>query len=233
MASIVSTISTDRRIQLGAEDFVRQMSFGAKWTKLRISLRLSINGTSNITKPTLFIGVCAGLTNTFKSTATDFCYGIRTPGVNAGVIQDYNYNAGPPAWYQTSSSIGFDACSRTGNTTTTIAPGTSQTCYIASTANNPPSHFSVDILRTGNTYTMPAFNQPGSQGNVQAGQTLRQLLVGQDGEVGTQASWVNNTNKTSFTSAATDSHLCDCVCISWDQSSPTIEISDIQVIRFI
>jgi hypothetical protein len=230
MAQIVETISGDRRIQLANEDFVRQMATGAKWNKLRISLRLGFNGTSNITAPTLFIGVCCGLTNTFKSANTDFCFGIALPGINGVTIQNLNYNAGPPAWFQSSSSLGYDPTYRLGNTTTRINAGSTQTTYFASTANNPPAHFSIDITRTGNVYQLTQFNQPGSQANVQAGNTQRQLIVAE--EVETVAGWPNNTQKTAFIGSVTDNHLCDCICISWNQSSPTVEISDIQVIKF-
>jgi hypothetical protein len=229
MASIVETISGDRRIRLANEEWVRKMSFGGKWNKLRVTVRYGINGTSNITSPTLFIGVCAGLTNTFKSSNTDFCVGLTFPGSNGGAIANLNYNSGPPAWFVSASSLGYNMVSRAGNTTTRNFP-TSQTTFHAATANNPPMCSAVDIVRTGSVYTVYQWFNPNSQANVQAGNSQRQMIVGADSETGSPWDAMSATVPSS-SNTFTSSLVCDCVSVFWDQAT-TLEISDIQVTRF-
>lgn len=230
MAQIVETIIGDRRIQLGNEEMIRQMSFGSKWSKLRIIVRFSINGTANITAPEFVVGVCCGLTNGYKSSNTDFVFGLCIPGFHSSIQDNLNYNAGPPAWYQSSDSIGYDVTWRTGNTTTKNHP-TGVSSFVASTANNPPACLAVDIVRIGTVYSVPAWYCPNSQAQVQAGNTQKQQFIGADSETGSP--WSNMTQATLTSSnSVSDPHMCDCVTVFWSKASPTAEISDLQVVRF-
>ena len=68
MASIVENIIGDRALQLGSEEFVRKMAIGNNWNKLRLGMRVLVNGTGDIVGPRLQMGVCSGDTNTFAST---------------------------------------------------------------------------------------------------------------------------------------------------------------------
>jgi len=55
MAFIVEQYTGDKGVQLGCEDLIRAMPWGANWNKIRIGCRLAVNGYASIT-PTGIIG---------------------------------------------------------------------------------------------------------------------------------------------------------------------------------
>ena len=96
MAFIVESLAGDRRLQLGGEEFVRPMSFGGRWGRLRIGLRCMVNAATTITNGGFVVGVCSGSTNTFvSSTTTDY---IGMVIGSTGGYSNWGYTAGPPSY---------------------------------------------------------------------------------------------------------------------------------------
>lgn len=228
MATIVETIVGDRRVQLSNEEIVRQMSFGSKWNKLRVVARISINGTSNTAACQFVIGVCAGLGPVMKSSNTTFMCGGCFPGTNSGgTSRSLTFNAGSPNYFQSSDSFGSSAITRTGSTNTNVITNGASS-FLASTAGTPTC-VAVDIYRIGNTYSYGLVYYPQTSGAAQAGNSYKQMVLGADSESGSP--WANMT-LTQQNGTATNNNQPDCVVAYWSLSSPTLEISDLQVVRF-
>ena len=75
MAYIFEFIPGEKAIQLGQEQVIRALPFGPNWTRLRISVLFSINGTSGFAAGrTLYAGVCTGAKAVYDTDCIDALY---------------------------------------------------------------------------------------------------------------------------------------------------------------
>lgn len=225
MASIVETIAGDKRLELGNEEFARAMAMGANWTHLRIGMRVAFNGSANITAAEFVVGLCQGTSNTYRSGSTTAFIGLGLGHNGTSWPQDFAFTSGPPAYY--SSAAGATALTRVGSTTTPTYINTSATSQLVTAA--PATVRSVvmaEFIKSGTTYTM-RWLAPSTAGQAQADVALASLLFDMDAEPAVAA------RTTLFASGAvTSSGSLDTVSISWNKASPTVEISDVNVVRF-
>lgn len=228
MANIVETLAGDRRIELSNEEIVRKFSFGPYWRYIEIGVRVSINGSSDITTPGLYIGVCSG-DDGLKAASVVSSIAGRFPGNTQNLV----YNAGPPAYYACSAVNGFSYVYKIGSTTTgptTLGIGSAYS-HIASTSATP-HYLAVGFYRIGPGVVVHSSQFPNSSAKVQAGIDDLSFRYNLENADGPAASMINShTYYNADTTINWDCPLSDRAFIYWDQASPTCEISDWRVVR--
>ena len=82
---------------LANEEYVRALSIGSTWTKLRLGLMCAItpDGTNNLLNMNCTMGVCSGAANPFGAASTTNWVGAWLNGAPAGNMT-YTANAGSP-----------------------------------------------------------------------------------------------------------------------------------------
>ncbi len=229
MAAIVETMVGDRRLQLGNEEFVRQMGIGTLWTKIRIGFRYSVNGVANIVPSTgPVIGVCQGTTNTYYSAnTTDFVGATGGGGGGSLVATNAIYQAGPPATYYLNNN-GALGLKRTGSTTSFYTTGLSAQLYFSSSPATTRTVGYLDITKASGSYTVALYHIGTALNAVvdwDSTTFLSNMLP--ESNPASPLGLVGNPAVT-YTGAA----LFDTVSFSWTKSSPTLELSDLCVCRF-
>ncbi len=224
MAFIVETIVGDKRIQLGNEDFVRTMALGTNWQKIRIGLRISIYDCGgNIPVPEgtrngLTLGVCQGSTYAYSSPNCVDALGLRIPDTHDAAA--FTRGSGPPVYYGCAFVCGVTKVgqseARTGSTNINT--------YLSGDPGSIRSSLLLDITRGAVSYTLKPWNyQNATQVDMTRGTFLMQ--VENEATPGSLAG-------TAFAVPYTGSGLFDSVFLHWGRCVPTIEISDLTVVRF-
>lgn len=225
MALIVETLAGDRRVQLGNQEFVRQMLLSYVWTKIRIGMRIAVNGSASFGNGIISIGVCQGTANTLRSSNTTDYIGVQISQADG----TWAYTAGPPAYFTAPGSSCL-ALKRTGNTTTTGSNGNVNTMSLAAVASGTirvPLY--LDIIR-GATYNFQVWcptTVTFAQQDLPSGQFLSDMQNENTPIGGTTTQTVGQP-----AIAYTGSGLHDSVSINWTNSTNSVEISDLLVIRF-
>jgi hypothetical protein len=223
MASIAETIVGDRRLVLGNEEFVRQMSFGYRWTKLRIALRVSSNATGAVANVGFVIGVCQGTSNTyFNANTTDFVgvsLGTGGPGTTT-----LGYAVGPPA-YVNFSNGGLCYVKRTGSSTTSSGAYSNPVNITAAPATVRSSVY-VDIVRGVPNMGMYLYGMAVAQAQLDTDSGT--WLSGTEFETAVLPVYLIG----SIAMPCSGNGLWDSVSISWNRAGSTMEISDLAVVRW-
>lgn len=218
MAYIAETVAGDKRIQLGSEDFVRKMTMGANWQKIRIGMRVAINDVgAAIPNAALVIGVCQGPYPFISSSCIDFV------GASLGVYDTNTYGryAGPPVYF------GYDYNQAIVKQGAVLTQATSSyaTRYIGGAPASRMCSILVDIIKGSPNYTATLWRPQSTPVNVTSY------------ELGTQLENENNPQPANvFDSpvnvAYSGSGLFDSVCIHWKYPAPYLEIADLTVVRY-
>lgn len=224
MAFIVETIAADRRIQLATEEFVRPMGIGSSWGKIRIGLRLALNGVSTLSTQGFNVGICQGA-NGFMSTSTVDYMGVQFSSALPLSSSGLTFNVGPPAYYQAATSS-FITIKKVGMVNTTANAGALSLFWAAAPTTNHSQLF-LDITK-GTTYTLTAWG-PGSAAAGQTDVSASSFLLNMENE----AAPATTTTAALGALAYSGNALFDSISIFWNRSVPTIEISDIAVCRFL
>ena len=212
MAQLVQSFGGDTAIRLQNEEFVRKMTIGTDWTQLRLSLLLSTpQGTGTIFSPTLYMGLCQGTTDTYKSTTTTDWAGIR---FGQG-LSNWTFNAGPPTYFSTGNAR--SVISRSGNTTTQYGSVISVTEYMPIGIR---AYYAIDILKTATGYSIGSVT-PGGIPTVDVTEWAALFAGHQD----TTANFVAANYATN--------NLLDTVSIYWDFAPIGLEISSILITRVV
>ena len=235
MASIVENIIGDRALQLGSEEFVRKMAIGNNWNFLRIAARIQVNGLADIAAPRLQLGLCDGDQATFTSANCNYVGAT----LNVENSARWRFSSDTYRGGVTAITNGALGVKKIINTTTEQALGVAIENYIAAASLGNPSLYFVDVLRaSASSYTV-YFNrcQLSQVTNAAANltSTYAFLRCAED-ELLTSTFAANYI--TSYTAASADATLTgmsanmDTVSIYWNHSTPTVEISDLSIIRF-
>ena len=230
MASIVETISGDRALQLGNEEFVRKMAIGNNWNKLRLGMRVLVNGTGDIVTPRLQMGVCSGDTDTFASTNCTGYAGATLRGRNSG---NMTYSAGVYTYGQAAAVPFALSVKKLVNTVTeSNFVGTSDGFLPSATLGNAALCF-VDIVRaSSSSYTVSWARCSTSAMASLVTDFYTLLRTGEDENLSTTFSSTYTVANTIPISVTGLPAVMDTLSIYWNKSTPTVEISDISVIRF-
>ena len=229
MASIVETISGDRALQLGNEEFVRKMAIGNNWNKLRLGMRVLVNGTGDIVGPRLQMGVCSGDTNTFASTT---CTGYVGASLNPRNTGNMTYSAGVYQYGQAAAVSPALSVKKLVNTVTEANIGATADGFLPSATLGSAALCFVDIVRTSSSSYTVTWQRCSTSAMASLATAFYTLLrAGEDENLSTAFSATYTT--TAVTVAVTGlPAVMDTLSIYWNKSTPTVEISDISVIRF-
>jgi hypothetical protein len=224
MSFIVETITGDRRIQLASEEFVRPMSIGTNWAKLRIGLRCAVwYAGGNFSNVVFSAGVCQGQ-NGFVSTNT-----VDYIGANflASMLGTFTQTVtSQPFAYSTSGVTYFK---KTGSSVLLTNTAGASGPFIGANPQAYHSQIFLDIAKGSPNYTFNcwAFN------SFAASQTdITRLAFLQALENETAPTGLSNVGA-NITLAYSGNNLFDSVSIYWNRSTPTLEISDIAICRFL
>ena len=218
MAFITEPIIGDKRVQIGHEDFVRKMAIGNDWTSIRISLRLTILDSVGNFNSNLVIGLCNGFGYSSSDPSADF---IGIDQLNESVLYT---RASPIFSPPTANNISWRNLRKVGGVTGVNSTAAANTCQMASSLAVGPSGHCISIVRaTATTYTVICY--PAS--NIFASITRFQALQNAEGAI-------NGLNTVNFnTPTLAGGSTYDYLNISWGASTPTLEISDMTVVRLL
>ena len=224
MAFIVETISGDRRIQLGYEEFIRRMTIGTNWTKIRIGLRLALNGSSSLSSSApFFLGVCQGANGFLSPVTTDY-FGAKPGNTSA---EGWTFTAGAPGSYNPVNA-GYYVAKKTGSTITNTGIVVPNSPFFVSSPATNHSQFFLDITKGSPNYTTAMWAPNSVQ--VVTDVAVSAFLSNLENE--TAPGTVTALGALS-TNAYSGAALFDSVSVVWTRSTPTVEISDIAVCRFL
>jgi hypothetical protein len=152
----------DRYLTLANEEFLRPLSIGNNWSKLRLGAMLALppNGTNNLTGCSLMLGICSAA-NPFANTA-GFAAASTTNFIGLDLVTDssgnpasgvFTYNAGSGNPYYSVSS----ACARRRvGTTDSVAVATALAHAVTQTTGTLARrtlHY-VEITKGSPSYTV-------------------------------------------------------------------------------
>ena len=218
MGSIVETISGDKRLKLGNEQFVRKLAVGRNWHHIRIGTRLSFNGPSgSVSSPNLAVGLCSGTTNCVGDAITTNWYGLTSRAIGSATLNTNPVN---------SHTFGqFNAQKRVGSTWTDL--GSLAVGIITSVPASRRCMLFFDLIDTP-TPTIKMYANQNSYFGV-ADVSLETFLAKLSTQTIPEDSYYQSSR--AITLSETSGSL-DTVNIMWNNDTYTMEFSDIAVYRF-
>lgn len=222
MASLIKvrTISaaTETAIQMANSCYARTILIGTTWNVLRVGLRWHMDNTgASLSTPEFAFGVCDGTTNIMGDASVDHFVGVRSSGLWSFQTTFYNNTSFQPA-----KKVGA-----TVTTGTTLVQNASIACN-CTVDPSPRGFIMVDITKGSPNFSFVLShlnNQVGA--NVTASEFLQQMELA----TVTQTGYLTTASQTLAVSEAGDGFL-DSVNVSWNRSTPVIEVTDIAVTRF-
>jgi len=210
----------DKRFVLSNSQLARTLFIGTTWNKIRIGLRQTMpDSGGNVGSLKWGLGVCSGLTNLFGDATTTNFFGLG-PDVYANGVTATRV-AGPPPSY----SWSHFAVRRVGSTYTA---GSGSVGHIfADPATGYRTIFLLDITKGSPNWTANFFRR---SVNTTPADISKEVFL-QQMEAATPV--LTNHAASGNIALAMDegAGACDSVNLSWNTSSPGIELSEIAVAR--
>lgn len=229
MANIVENILGDKALEIGGEEFVRKLSFGSAWNKIRIGMRFVVNGSANIPAPRrLVMGLCEGDQFTYLSGSCLSFAGIGW-GLNNGGAWAYNGASGYYGMYA-GGSVSY-VLSKVGASLTETSTSNNSTHYVKTGLSGTPHMLLVDLTRaSASSYTVRGYAPDGTDIlTIPAWLNFMQGVEIEEWETATLGVYVARLN--TATASGLNYNL-DTLSIYWSLASPTIEINDVCVLRY-
>lgn len=223
MAQIVETLVGDRKLLLGAEEYIRPTVIGDNWLSIRLLIRVSLVHTATIVNPANALGI--GLSNGVSISSLASCEfaGVSLPRTAASM----DYFAGPPAYFDYTDQQATRIYGGAFNTTN----GTSKNGYIS--ANSAyRTELAVDLARTtrpGTVFAIQGYG-PDTAAESQTDITWAASISTVERFSSIPGPGTFSTTWTALTWGGTAA--LNHVHIWWTRSVPTLEISDIVLVRY-
>lgn len=230
MAYIIESISGDRAVQLGAEEFVRRMGFGNNWTKLRVGLRVMFDTITPASGWKFHVGLCSGTTDTYSSANCVGFYGAYWP--NLGNTPLYNVNN--YFYYSSGAAVAFTASRKIGNTITDISASSGLQAAFGANATPGYTMWCVDFFRSTGTSDGTNYGLRANYINIGTLKVSRDtfLRVMEDESFNSSfSSQVQTTGNGPYYQNGLPL-VMDTVSVVWNRSTPTVQFADLCVIRF-
>jgi hypothetical protein len=221
--AFIYNVSSDRRIQLCAEELVRTLAIGSSWSRLRLGIRLRFNGlcidTGGTGNGALAVGLCRGSAGFYDPYTVDYIGFSQGTSTQAGGSWTYAV--------ERSSTTDHALFKKVGASVTASSAGSSATLYIA--ANNfNHSVLYLDVTRGSPNYTLVGYSL--TVGAVASDWSRTSFFTGLETESPiTGMAAVNTTTAMAYSG---DGYF-DSISVLWSRCVPTIDISDIAVCRFL
>lgn len=224
MADIVLTIVGDRGIRLGDEQFIRRMAMGSNWNRIRIGCTLVFDASGNVSAAGFALGACNGLVNYTDAGAEVVAAHIG----NALFNSTYTYTAGPPKRLSGGSNP-RSAITKVGGVET-LAAGSATASVVSSDITGSRSAMFCDIRKVGGNATISVTNWLPVSAAVPNWTRYKFL---QDLQADATPTYTDATIEGTTSSIAyVGTGNLDCVFIRWNQASPTVEITNLTVVRY-
>lgn len=227
MAFITQTYVGDNALQLGREEFVRPMGFGAQWRKIRIGLLFGVYVNPGVNTSyycyggvNLYVGVCQGVNSGFSNPAPIDALAINP--FTADTLLSY-----ASASYWSSATNPGRLVWKYGSSTTTVTGG-SQSIYGMFPPNRTAWFFDFTLTprNSGLARVTPATYVTGT---TPTDTTRTQFLTAMQSE---DTPGLGTSNTMSAVLDYSGNFLLNSVCVWWSRSIPTLLISEISVTRF-
>jgi len=210
----------DQRIILSLSNWCRPHGF-TTWTKLRFALRWCMrdSGATLTGTPNFYAGFCSGETNIIGDGSVTHFVGVKTTGTTWPRI------AGPPTVYQlfptqsgkviaTTFTSWASWLSVAGYTITDVAGG-NRGCWF------------IDVTKGSPNFTVNGYARiNGTAGDISEATFLSESEI----DAATLTNHALGNSGSGAVSEGTNGAL-DHVCMSWDRTTPEIEISSHRVVR--
>ena len=228
MAYIVQSLIGNQGVQLGSEEFLRPMSFGSNWRRIRILCRAQVNTANVMAHDTgLRLGICQGVAGGVYTNTSNYIGG------------EINAEAGSYPWamhasnnYQSEGGGGY--CS--GYTVQKLngvlnrlpdGSGTGAMYVALASALNPLTHgvnitknyygsYTISTLGTASTQITSAYGNPYCFYRSLEDEQAYGFVT----RVGTSDTYTSMSD------------FMDTVSVSWNHSCPTVEVTQLSVIRY-
>lgn len=208
---------------LANSHFARSISFAAGWTTLRVGLRLHMRniGTDITGTPRFAFGLCSGTSNIFGDASVTHFVGALSSAAS------WTYGTGTPNYYYDPSQM--VPAKKVGSTLTTGATF-GQSVFAASAAvggSERRAMMFVDITTGSPNYTLKLWASGTATIPDQSNATF---LAQMENNPPSLANYTYSAGKTIAVNEGTDGTL-NAINVSWDRTTPVIEICDIAVAR--
>jgi len=219
--------TTDKYLSLTGEEWVRTMSIGSTWDRLRVGLMVAIvpNGTSDILSATLQVGVCSGSTNTLRTpTTTNGYFDLVT---SEDTTLTYNAGGGNPYHVVTSRTFG----KRVGSTTT-LGSAATEDHYLPTTTGSTQRRapIYVEFNKTGALLTFYGWNTASFvQQDYSRAQFLDGLQTSGTPTVGGNLMVPSSQTTQIFSDAAGG---LDTISVYWNKAGFALEVYALSAYRF-
>lgn len=214
--------STDRYLELSNNEWVRPLSIGNTWSKIRLGVLASItpNGTSDIV-PKFVLGMCSGSSNPFGA-------GTTTNFVGAGFVHaltlTYNAGAGNP-YYTSANSTG--RITRVGSTVV-YTGGLTGTFFSNTGSLSRRCPLIVDITKGSPNYTVKTYTPSSAATDVSYAEFSAAIESGSDP---TTVGSLGLTSNSATIAASEGPGNFDSVDLYWNLSATPIRVYAIQAKR--
>ena len=139
----------DKGLTLSNEEFVRTLSVGSNWSRMRIGIHFGFRSPINFSAVSA-LGLCSGKTNPFNAVSTTNFIGMNWGSLNS-TTANWGYYYGPP---YNAVSQGMTTFKRVG-TTTTIGPyNNNGDYYYGFTDQNLRAAVFMDITKGSPSWTV-------------------------------------------------------------------------------
>lgn len=229
MAYIVEQFVGDRGIQLGYEEFVRPLSFGTNWQKLRLGVHWAFNGSATLPigiQPRL--GFCVGNTGWFGS-PVDAISGVPWGG---GTPQ---LTGTPPATYYQSSATTVLTQQNIAGSVTNVANSYNYSGASASLYPTTVRSAQFFTLTKGTSGSSAITHQYGGTLTAQAAVDVSRssFLAQMENEAAAVSGLTLGTNSATTLASGVYTKLWDSIFINWSRAVPTVCIYEICVVRYL
>ena len=235
MAYIVKNIGLgDNRLQIGAEEILRQMPWGTRWTYIRIGLRFFVH----VNEPFDFFDFSLGVVQSPYGKTTLNCldaFGVNwNPSGGMGNVGAMGYTVSPPTNYWNNAATGCYLFRKSGSTMTGALSSSGKAYWPgAPYGNSTVSACYVDLTKTATGGTSTGW-APATAANAMLNVTRAQHIANFDTEAAPNV--VSGTAMGSvspaLTLAFTSNQLWDTVSLVWSRSTPVMDVHDLSVSRF-
>jgi hypothetical protein len=232
MASIVENILGDKALSLAGEEFVRKLSFGNNWNKIRIGVIWRINGAATMTACRFHLGLNNGDTNTLASSTCSGNFNVFPGWYTGGVPGTFTYDGANSRYQHTIYTLSYSY--KVGNSlTSAVWPGTNATQYFAaSTSSGPRMNFGEFTRLSATQYAFNWYYNTVTQFNfgVPRPFDLLKSMESEDGS-GWMANFATASSEGNVSGLSTSLSSLDTLSIYWNQLLP-LEISALAVARY-
>lgn len=228
MAHIVNNFLSKKEVVLGREDFIRPLSFGNNWSKIRVAVRYSIFRTwGDISKPQFGLGVCSGPSSGYNSITSDWLGGVFG-GTPTGINGDWSNYGSNPNVYSGPGSIG-NPCRKLG-VIYNNANSTASTTNMYNVTDGESAYVQlIDINRTANwTQAVVGELQYAYDYHVVTNVSKYAYMTAIENETAVPSFMAGFW----YAGTLNIGPVYDHVCITWGKSIPAIILFDITVLRF-